>query len=121
MSSSRSRATPVDYMQRGGPNVLWEMSVANESDGAFHHGADIGQLSQHVDEAEVLYPPLTMLIVQRKQLSAGEASSPKTPNQMSSQVASSSPRLAGTPAFAADDRSERGKQYLNVRARPCFV
>jgi len=64
MSTSRQRETPIDYMDAGGgPNVLWELQPRAESDAAYHHGADISMLSQFAAEAEVVFPPCTMLVV----------------------------------------------------------
>lgn len=63
MSCSRARNTPIGYMAEVGPNVLWELQPAPESDAAFHCGADIGLLSQFSSEQEVLFPPCTMLTV----------------------------------------------------------
>lgn len=45
MSTSRNAHTPVDYMGQG-MNVLWKMKAGVETDDGFHHGADIGMLSQ---------------------------------------------------------------------------
>lgn len=63
MSTSRRRQTPIDYMQAGGGNVLWELQPQLESDVGFHYGADISMLSQFGHEQEVLYPPCTLLKV----------------------------------------------------------
>lgn len=52
MSTSRHRQTPIDYMQSGGPNVLWELHPRPESDSAYHRGAEIAMLSQFAAERE---------------------------------------------------------------------
>lgn len=61
MSTSRSRDTPMSYMGDYGANVLWELKPAEESDAAYHTGADISMLSQFGAEQEVLFPPCCML------------------------------------------------------------
>jgi len=61
MSTSRSRETPINYMGENGANVLWELKPAEESDAAYHTGADISMLSQFGAEQEVLFPPCCML------------------------------------------------------------
>lgn len=65
LSTSRSRETPIAYMQRGASsaNVLWCLHPRSESDTAYHCGADISMLSQYADEHEILFPPCTMLTV----------------------------------------------------------
>ena len=64
MSASRQRQTPIAYMDAHGPNTLWSLRANVESDAGFHCGADVGMLSQFEGEAEVLFPPATMLSVQ---------------------------------------------------------
>ena len=64
MSTSSSRATPIDYMNSDCPNVLWKLLCRRESDDAHHRGADISTLSQYSSEGEILFPPCTMLVVQ---------------------------------------------------------
>lgn len=63
MSTSRSRQTPIDYMSATSSNVLWALKAQPESDAGYHCGADIRTLSQFASEAEVLFPPCTMLAV----------------------------------------------------------
>ena len=67
MSTSRSRQAPIDYMSTTAENVMWALQPQCESDSAYHYGADISMLSQFGEEKEVLYPPCTMLQVQRLQ------------------------------------------------------
>ena len=71
MSTSRNRDTPIRYMAADGiPNVLWELKAGPESDSAYHIGADISFLSQFAHEDEILFPPCTMMVVQRQSASA---------------------------------------------------
>jgi hypothetical protein len=45
MSTSRNRQTPINYMASGGaPNVLWELEPCEESDYAFHCGAEYARM-----------------------------------------------------------------------------
>ena len=62
MSTSRNRGTPIHYMS-GDANVLWELAPREESDAAYHCGADISMLSQFGAEEEVLFPPCCLLVV----------------------------------------------------------
>eukprot|EP00322_Chrysochromulina_rotalis_P013764 CAMPEP_0115837498 /NCGR_PEP_ID=MMETSP0287-20121206/5250_1 /TAXON_ID=412157 /ORGANISM="Chrysochromulina rotalis, Strain UIO044" /LENGTH=718 /DNA_ID=CAMNT_0003291007 /DNA_START=17 /DNA_END=2173 /DNA_ORIENTATION=+ len=95
MSTSRNRRTPIHYMAEGTPNVLWALRPKPQSDGAYHHGADISMLSQFAGEDEVLFPPCTMLIYHV---------------------------LRGTKAHSVEQRSEDGrKTFLNVDVEPHFV
>ena len=54
MSTSRNRATPIEYMGVGGTNVLWQLLPDVESATGFHRGASIEILSQFAAEQEVL-------------------------------------------------------------------
>jgi hypothetical protein len=55
---------PIESLCRQGEdNVLWQMHPHGETADAFHFGADISMLSQFPLEAEVLFPPSTMLVV----------------------------------------------------------
>ena len=65
MSTSRARHAPIAYMSDDAQNVMWALKPQVESDTAYHYGADISSLSQFGEEKEVLYPPCTMLQVQR--------------------------------------------------------
>lgn len=66
MSTSMNKQTPIDYMDDNGSNVLWELKPSPPTDDAYHRGADVSRLSQFSAEAEVLFPPCTMLMVQQK-------------------------------------------------------
>ena len=61
MSTSRARQAPIDYMSEDGENVMWALHPEVESDTAYHFGADVSTLSQFGAEAEVLYPPCTLM------------------------------------------------------------
>ena len=100
MSTSRKRETPIDYMDVHGPNVLWELQPRAESDTAYHHGADISMLSQYAAEAEVVFPPCTMLVVRDQQHEALHES-----------------ELATAPKWS----QERGGRFLPVSVQPAFV
>jgi hypothetical protein len=39
MSTSLAEATPVHYMQKDGPNLLWKLDVGDEDAVGFHCGA----------------------------------------------------------------------------------
>ena len=43
--------------------MLWELAPREESDAAYHCGADISMLSQFGAEEEVLFPPCCLLVV----------------------------------------------------------
>ena len=64
MSTSPDRDVCTRYMDRQGPNVLWELKVQEESDEAFHLGADVAVISQYPQEKEITFPPYTMLVVE---------------------------------------------------------
>merc|ERR1712086_1179558 len=67
MSTSQSREASIGYMATDSENVLWNVTPKKQSDSAFHCGASINMLSQFASEAEVLFPPCTMLNVQVKE------------------------------------------------------
>ena len=66
MSTSRDKRTPLEYMDAEGANVLWKLRIKPPSDGHFHCGADISLLSQFSHEKEVLFPPYTVLMLERQ-------------------------------------------------------
>jgi len=76
MSASTKKTTPLDYMSAGGKekksNLMWIIKAKKETQGAFHFGADISRLSQYTEEAEVVFPPCTMLTVQSPGGSRGD-------------------------------------------------
>jgi Ca2+-binding EF-hand superfamily protein len=63
MSTSKNKETPIKYMGMGHHNILWKIEAMDESDVAFHRGADVSRLSQFAAEEEVLFPPCTILQV----------------------------------------------------------
>ena len=67
MSCSKRRHTPIEYMGAEGENVLWTILQSGEDDEGFHSGADISILSQFAAEEEVLFPPVTQLLVLQRQ------------------------------------------------------
>lgn len=70
MSTSTEEEVPRRFMSTVEPNVLWELDCRAE-DEAFHNGADVSMLSQFATEKEVLFPPLTMLLVCGPKTDAG--------------------------------------------------
>jgi hypothetical protein len=64
LSTSKNKKTPISYMCKG-LNTLWVIKPKPESDTAYHRGAEVSQLSQFASEEEVLFPPCTMLVVDR--------------------------------------------------------
>lgn len=95
MSTSRSKRTPIDYMGDDDANVLWELSPCEESDSAYHVGADISRLSQFAAEQEVLFPPCSMLTVVQKP--------------------------CDTPLHPPPITEEGGKRFVAVGVQPSFV
>ena len=79
----------------GDDNVLWELQPREESDTAYHCGADISMLSQFGGEEEVLFPPCCLLVVQ-----------PTQPDQMPEK-----------PPPTEED----GKHFVVVPVQPAFV
>jgi hypothetical protein len=73
MSTSKNRSTPIDYMGPGA-NVLWEIMPSAPTDDAYHRGADISMISQFAAEAEVLFPPCTLLVATRAKGRGGDDS-----------------------------------------------
>jgi len=65
LSTSKNKEIVFSYMCKG-LNVLWVVKPKPESDAAFHRGADVSKLSQFATEEEVLFPPCTMLEVDRE-------------------------------------------------------
>ena len=64
MSTTYDKAVCKTYMDKNGPNLLWELNAVEESDEAFHLGADVSLLSQFPKEREITFPPYTMLVVE---------------------------------------------------------
>jgi hypothetical protein len=63
MSTSDNQEVCKHYMDTKQHNVLWEIRCESETAEGFHSGADVSMLSQYPQEAEMLFPPLTMLKV----------------------------------------------------------
>jgi hypothetical protein len=64
MSTTYEKEVCQQYMDKSGPNLLWELTAVEESDEAFHLGADVSLLSQFPKEREITFPPYTMLVVE---------------------------------------------------------
>ena len=73
MSTSKNKETPIKYMAEGHHNILWMIEAKDESDVAFHRGADVSRLSQFAAEEEVLFPPYTILQVVKLPNATSEA------------------------------------------------
>jgi len=113
MSTSRNKATPLAYMG-GGQNVLWKLHPRAESDVGLHMGADISMLSQFPGEAEVLFPPCTVLIVDSRRGGAKDdiISSEKQAGRLS---------RSSMGDWMAEEALEGDKSFLMVEAQPCFI
>ena len=115
MSTSRVRSTPIAYMGSG-HNVLWELLPSGPSDGAYHRGADISLLSQFGGEAEVLFPPMTMLVVMKS--SASKKGSTKT--LTAEAAAAGGADDARFKLEVVNDEAD-GWKFMSIKVRPCFV
>ena len=113
MSTSRNRGIFVEYMDvdEGSAsleNVLWHLTPRapsqihrwRERGTIFCRGADISMLSQYAAEAEVLFPPCTMLVI------SGE------------QAAKDGDAGAGLRAATCH---EQGRSFVSITAQPCFI
>lgn len=119
MSTSRKRQPPIDYMDGGGPNVLWQLYPKPESDSGFHRGASIEMLSQFAGEAEVLFPPCTMLAVK------------EDPKILAAKVAGDMERVKRLEAergkhptygfFEVKEANEGDKTFLSIDVLPTFL
>jgi hypothetical protein len=63
VSSSRDRQSLIPHLQAAGSNVVWELRMSAATCDGFHCGANIKILSQFAGQAECLFPPGTMLVV----------------------------------------------------------
>lgn len=113
MSTSRNKETPLEYMDRGGKNVLWALKPMLETDEAYHIGADVAMLSQFSSEAEVLFPPCTMLSVRP---SSEQHSSNNRSSDDNASVASE--RAEGNAADGITDRTSRAVSFTSAVAIP---
>ena len=113
--TSRQRSAPIDYMDHGGGNVLWQLHPQPESDAGFHYDADISLLSQFAAEAEVLYPPCTMLTTL-----SGTPVEVDVP-QDALRTASASSRHSEGGAMGSAPLEEGGKRFLAIDVLPTFV
>ena len=115
MSTSRNRQTPIDYMNANSENVLWSLQAKPESDAGYHCGADISRLSQFSEEAEVLYPPCTMLTVTDKAKMAHKWRLRETKPQGDADRRDSAKSDDGIRTEGGD------KHFLSVDVVPTFV
>jgi len=105
MSTSTSKEVCISYMNEGGQNVLWELRACDESDEAFHMGADVSMLSQFPKECEVTFPPYTMLVVERH------------PDEAQTRHSEARPY-----SVQETERTEDGEvSYLRLVAKPHFI
>jgi hypothetical protein len=80
MSTSLATETPIHYMAEAPkPNILWELKAASEDSAGFHCGAEVAMLSQYEKEREVLFPPLTLLRLERREGTKPDVRSSSTP------------------------------------------
>lgn len=124
MSTSRNEETPIRYMD-GEFNVLWQLRSSEPRDDAFHRGADISLLSQFRHEDEILFPPCTMMIVERNAAAQVRAT---FQSSLAVAVAADAPqrlveRMKNMSSLASDEKSDdgSGKAWKRIHVRPCFV
>lgn len=124
MSCSRRRLTPVEYMGDG-DNVLWKLLQSGEDDAGFHSGADISMLSQFAGEEEVLFPPITMLVVQRRAAEGtAHVDAPAQPawNRFGlSRSASAAAEVLEVYEDEGESADGTVKSFLACAVRPSFV
>ena len=96
MSTSSVVTKPLEYMDRDGMNVLWALKPMQETDDAYHTGANIALLSQFAEEEETLFPPCTMLVVRPQRLQARAANEDR------------SEKFSSTARFVEDNGGEGG-------------
>ena len=122
MSTSRSCDTPIQYMTHRHSNVLWELSPRPPTDSAFHCGADISMLSQYQQEDEVLFPPCTMLQVQRRRETAPREALREAREGWESAVDNDKvPRWLDVSAHASTAARNRKKEFIRVSVVPNFL
>ena len=112
MSTSRHRDTPVQYMDKAGDNLLWELQPSKASDAAFHHGADISFLSQFSGEGEVVFPPCTMLVLLSNEDLLGRAPDISSKRNVFATSREESPNAATLDCGPKRQRICRGKLRL---------
>ena len=66
MSTTSQENVAFRYLDNRSQNVLWVLHPEGPSVEAFHFGADVSLLSQFNHESEILFPPCTMLSVERR-------------------------------------------------------
>ena len=119
MSTSKNQHTPIAYM-RPGKNVLWRLNATVDSDTAYHRGADISMISQFAGEDEILFPPMTMLMV--LSLSESRARSPQGADTVVGHISTRfdedqlEARKSQEPTKVSKD-----KEYVAIDVLPCFL
>ena len=119
MSTSRMRQSPIDYMDSMGHNVLWQLHPKPESDSGFHRGASIELLSQFSGEAEVLFPPCTMLAVLEDEKIAGAKRAGDL--ERVKRLEAERPVHAMYLSFEVKEAEENAKRFLCVDVLPTFL
>ena len=109
MSTSRNMHTPIAYMDDapGARNVLWQLQPQQQSDDAFHYGADISMLSQYAGEEEVLFPCGTLLQVLKSDEAYEKARKGKPPKNCT--------------GLQAQIVEEHHRHFVEINVRPSFV
>ena len=82
-STSTSEAVSASFLGAAGDdedhayasNLMWEVHTRGEDGGGYHAGADVSMLSQFPEEKEILFPPLTMLMVHMRSVATGGTTS----------------------------------------------
>ena len=124
MSTSTGPDTPKHYM-REGMNVLWNIISAPEDEAGFHCGADVSLLSQYPAEREVLFPPLTLFNVARRNKGNDGNALGRQPDEMTlvdsglstvAQAAASDWQIKLAKTGENDE-----KKYLEINVIPTFV
>jgi hypothetical protein len=108
--STALEALPQYMAPPGKPTVIFRLHAAAEDD-AYHCGAEVAMLSQFSGEREVLFPPLTMLLVLRRQPAPSSPSSrPDGARPAVEHITWSRERLRVT----RDDVEGREVEYVDV-------
>jgi hypothetical protein len=122
MSTSRSKETPVKFLDPEGTNVLWRLNTRAPDDAGYHYGADISELSQFQGEREVLFPPYTMLKVEDDTLDKLRDGRGEGGGEGSGKLRGSS-SLDGFTSLPRRvlEQEVGGCRYLDINVTPFFV
>ena len=126
MSTSTSEAVSASFLGAAGDdedrayasNLMWEVHTRGEDGGGYHAGADVSRLSQFPEEAEILFPPLTMLMVHMKSVATGGAAASST-TPTSSGDGSAEERAVRTRVELQTDKGVR--RYTKIMVTPTFT